>query len=1503
MESMDASTVARACAPPNDADASTSEADYRTMIEILERQRILSTIDRRARAALALRVLECARSVAANVTHRVKALERATARTTTRANAGTAAATTLDGARGDDSAESADAMRHGGKTTSRLSIADESEFPSLASGARRNLAIALDGTASGDGKPRRVAPTPVETNGTNGARPPVGNGFHAQVTHCASPMGGARRIAPTMVSRPVDGDLSSSFTASGAATPASKPSSSSASPSSTMKRAAATATALTLERLYVNEPRPMEPIELPTPLAMLATLHAAALRAGFPLDQSPELAWLCALLGAPSDLIVETIEGSAKLVMRTGREAHAYASKVLSLVPALACALGEGALEALAESNVLASHASALHREIVRELGAVRVASGECERAYQVDGRVGSKLYGFDLLDALAKADERRGRANARPGRAIPLTENQAIEHNRERTRDAFYALLRASASRSVGLGQDASIASRARTLIANTHPANMRWLADLFVARLSQSSAVGEVDEELGNSITPARLSRLHERIVGSNAATQAPQGGRSGAGARVDGRGGRGGRGRTLGRGGGEKSTNGVTQTNGFGAEVTHTWPSFVCLFPPAQQPFVRFIETTDSHKFCVALQRSLVAALHVLDPNAHPSEDAAQSPASSSNAGQTERMLAAHAMGSFLGLLTFGFASGATSARVASNSMAPQGIDLTSTLQRAGRRGELVVSAPWVLAFLRFLMWDADSLDIAHYAEALAYLRAIAASPSLDPFAVKGEFNSSRMCLRSILANGLSVNAPITTVQASTWTSNNVMGLPPPPLAVMDALPTTSKEIMQSYEDPLAIDNWGREWVPSASANASATANSQEVPDSPSESDSRIETQTAPDLSRVGVDRRYVETVCPSVDRAVRTLKQRGAIAQALVEEKEQLTKEAPRSLMQTPSQPTNVPRRMQAQPQRVEPTSVSKSTQAQDFGGVFEAKNTLSPTFGVTSPNAESALATMPSMDLKSSSTEIKHALQRAFLQNVPGLRRLVDFAVDAATLAAVDDATAAITASAVESAQEVVSAAATQAAMKYAESAKRNGTSFVSHASSVIEEAWTPEFERAVERSAMSVTRDVISSVASTAADDAGARAAAAVAALSGANTSRGGAAATGGSSAATRAACGVAADAAAFAAADRVRRNLPFELHARVASDARRLLKSALGAAKEAMSAPATEETDTQKSSSREAEYASVAASAIAAALSSASKWPAGTLLAECSSLKLLADRKADALALSRGIKSVIECTRKVLEQDAKFIRVQTSRKKPSTHVEKPIPDSRPGEQLASMLVQLARAYVKLLLAAPQNALSKTTKAKEAEEGWGISRDEVCEGLTATLIATFTASAPALNLVSALAPPDSPDPWKRVYDEMFAGELWLAALREFPESPFAQKRIELIFAEAISKLPRRSVLRTAFLHLIDDADKRVGRLGHALAIRGAIRFCAVVAASATHDDAEEVTAIAAFAEDLRQRCEAAGENRLARRAEGAHRSLTSGSVYANIKSVATPTKS
>ena len=1436
------------------------------------------TADRRARSMAHREALDRARAATAMVLRRVRELERAAARLQ-RASGRNA------GER--DGGASASGARREGKNASRLRVDDDGEFPALGVGARRNLTSALEGTSEAEGRPRRIAPTAAE------------------------PSANARRIAPTMVSAPVsaDGGASAGFGAQSVMTPLAR----SRSRVSATSSPPSAAKPPTLERLSIAEPSVSErPVALSPELEELASAQASALLAGYPLDQSSELAWLCQLLSAPAELRVELEEGvDERAFVRTGREAHAYACAVMNSIPSLACALGESALEALVESSVLASHAPALHAKMVREYRAMRVASGECERAYQLDGRVGGKLYGFDLLDALAKAKEsgRGSRATPRPGRVIALAEQQAIEHNRERTRDAFYALLRASASRTVGVGQDATIASRARALVANTHPTNIRWLADLFVARLSQSSAVGEVDEELGKSITPARLSRLHERIVGSSTASQnQTQGERSGNAPRTDGgrgpgRGGRGGRG---GGRGGERNAGGATQANVFsGVEAGNTtWPSFVCLFPPAQQPFVRFIETTDSHKFCVALQRSLIEALHALDPNSSPRDDSTPLPTGSSSVGQTERMLAAHAIGSFLGLLTFGVAAGANSASPSSTSTPLPGIDLVGTLRRASRRGELVVSAPWVLGFIRFLMWDADSIEAPHYVAALTELRAIASSRGLDPNEIGAEFNVSRMCLRAILAGGLSVTAPITTSQATNWNSENILALPPPPLAAVDVLPTTNREVMEGREDPLEMKIWGADWVPSASANASATANSQEVPNSPNQPDGRIETDIAPDLSRIGVDRRYVESVCPMIEQAIKTMKQRALIAQAFAEEAERIpNRETATTLMETPSAPAapaNAPRRVLPQPQRVEPTSVGKPVRLQSFASVgsLEDKITVSPTFGVASPRAESALASMPSMELKSSATEVKHALQRAFLQNAPGLRRLVDFAVDAATLAAVDDATASITARAVSSAQLAVSAAAKQAATKYAESAKKNGTTFVSHAGAVIEEAWTPEFERAVERSAMAATREVISSVERTASEDAGARAAAAVAALAGASTST--STTSNRSTAATKAACGVAADAAAFAAAARVRSNLPFELHARIATDARRLLKSALHDAKEAIESPIGGSVVANKVSLREADYVSIAASAIASALSSASKWPAGTLMAECTALKSLAERKVDALALSRGITNVVESIKKVLEQDAKFSRAQVSRKKPSTHVDRQVPDSRPGEKLAASLSRFARSFVKILLAAPQNALWKTTKATSAEEGWGMSRDEVCEGVTATFVLTFTAAAPALSLVEALAPPDATDPWKDVYDAMFSSELWLPALREFPASPFAQSRVELVFADALAKLPRRAALRVSFLRLIDDAGKRVGRIGQALILRSAIRFCALVAETSAHDEPSESRAVSEFARDLAERCQAAGEPRLARRAESAEHALTRGVVHANIKSVAEP---
>ena len=1540
---IDASRVLRACASSTEPTATSSTGDAECvseMLRALQRCDAIKTTDdaRRDARQTARAVITATKTALIGVLDALDALERDCGRNVK--------GITMQNGSSANAASANDVNNNVAKTTSRiLSIADEGEFPTLESTARRNLAMAWDsastsgGDGGGNGKPRRVAPTPVEPRASGGRN-------EDGTTTGRMPPPAPRRIAPTMVSRPLDatdGSGGGAFaSSSGAATPvSSKPGSLSTSPSSANRTLSASGRRLSgagammvstppsIERLYVTDPKPVEPVELAPALRSLASLHAAALQFGYPLDQASNLASVCRLLAVPGGLEVVVDddlstrrEGDASLVVRTGREAHAYACSVLARIPTVACALGESALEALVESSVLAAHAPSLHAKLVRELGIIRVASSECERAYQIEGRLGGKLYGFDLLDALAEADDSGSRLSVRGGRVLPLADRQVIEHNRERTRDAFYSLLRASASRSVGLGQDASIANRARAVIANTHPANMRWLADLFVARLSQSSAVGETDEELGKSITPARLSRLHERIVGGNAGVPPPHGGGRGGGGR--GSGGRG-RGRGGGGGGGRGGANGSMPSTSFGGGGDHSngsaWPSFIGLFPSAQQPYVRFIEATDSHKFCVALQRSLVAALHALDPNSKASclekdGEKDHSLSSSRHAGQTERMLAARAMGSFLGLLTFGFATSGSMGSPSSSEHSPsQGIDLTATLKRATRRGELVVSAPWVLAFLRFVMWDAESLESAHYADALAYLRAISSSPNLSAVAVGGEFNASRTCLRSILAVGLSATAPVTAAQASNWYADApplVSTLPPPPVAATDAFPTTSRESIERIRDPLAASAWGVDWIPAVSANASVAANTASVvPDSPNgadddgeSSDARAETEIAPDLSRVGVDKRYVEYACPSLDAAVKTLRRRSAIAKSFVDGSSSATTGTATALAQplrgdsageiTPG--AGVPRRMQAQPQRVEPTRTTPRTNFASSGGG------ASPTFGVTSPTVAQPTSGGSTgggslLASTSPSPSVKHALQRAFLQNLPGLRRLVDFAVDAATLAAVDDATAAVTADAVESARASVSAAATQAANKFIAASAQT---VVPHSSSAIEEAWTPDFERAVERAAMSATRDVIASVATTAAEDAGARAAAAVAALSG-TAKRSSSSSS--SSAATRAACGVAADAASFAAADRVRRNLPFELHARIATDARRLLKSALCAAKESSKtaangdAAAASEDTALTTMNRNAEYASVAASAIASALSSASKWPAGKLVAECSSLKSLIDRgtpSVDALTLSRAIQGVVDGIKKVLEQDVKFIRTQTSRRKPSSHVDKVIPDSRPGEKLAAMLAQFARAYVKLLLAAPQNALSKTTKAKTAEEGWGMSRDDACDAVTSAFIAAFDAATPALQLVAALAPPNAKDPWEHAYEELFAAELWLGALREFPESPFAQRRVELVFSEAAASLPRRRTLCACFLRLIDDADKRVGRIGHALALRAAIRFGARASASSTFRS-DDVRAVSDFCRELEHRCERAGETRLARRASTARRALDDGDVYANIK--------
>ena len=168
---------------------------------------------------------------------------------------------------------------------------------------------------------------------------------------------------------------------------------------------------------------------------------------------------------------------------------------------------------------------------------------------------------------------------------------------------------------------------------------------------------------------------------------------------------------------------------------------------------------------------------------------------------------------------------------------------------------------MSAPWVLAFYGFYR-DSEALETPHYAEALAYSRAriVAQSRSVR----RGRATQRPAHVPAIdfgqRAGGARVRDATASRELERAQRHAVAAA-----AAVECLPTTSKEMLVTLGDPLDV-LWGADWVPSASANASATANAAGAPDSPSDSGFKNRNRRAPDLSRVGVDRRYVEIVRP-------------------------------------------------------------------------------------------------------------------------------------------------------------------------------------------------------------------------------------------------------------------------------------------------------------------------------------------------------------------------------------------------------------------------------------------------------------------------------------------------------------------------------------------------------------------------------------------------------------------------------------------------------------
>ena len=667
-----------------------------------------------------------------------------------------------------------------------------------------------------------------------------------------------------------------------------------------------------------------------------ARLHAATLSVC--PDVSREIAPLVRLLAMPRSLAADHPNDGW---IRTGTAAHAYAASVLADAGRVVLAVGESALAALAASASLRKLRPRLHASLVRELGLCRIAARQAQASssnrvnswggVNGDGSSSTSHAGVMLPAPLMAAAGPLPPLKGGGGGGVVgggagfggAVNTQAAYRNREKARDALYAMIRevagsssgggvnlSSGSCGTGFGGTGALGDRARSLLTSVRVENTRWFAELMVSRLVQAAAAGEADEELAAAVAPARLSRLHRRLTGES-------GGGSGGGGGDSGRGGGGGRG---GRGGFRGGRGGGRGGRGGGHvhddDAGHDAPSFACLFPPAQRPYVRLIEAADSHRLASALVRALVAALHALDRHAKPPEPFRKCPETveaeddsgrkfiaepntlspggvipsdaapvgvsvgtgglsgyGGGGGTTERMLAARAVAGVLGVLAFG--SGASGAGVANErSLAPPpGVDLTGALVRATKHGELVVTVPWVVSFLRFLPWDAEAATARVYLEPLAALRRMLRSPALAPDAKAGGvdggggfFSTPQMALRATLAGGLGAETPTTPAACVAFArdlaaaaGNKSAPPPPPPCASLPSLPATEWRLgldvgtrtgTREDEDPL------RDWGAAVAATPEREASDQNPhPSATTPASASLYPETPPDLSRGG------------------------------------------------------------------------------------------------------------------------------------------------------------------------------------------------------------------------------------------------------------------------------------------------------------------------------------------------------------------------------------------------------------------------------------------------------------------------------------------------------------------------------------------------------------------------------------------------------------------------------------------------------------------------
>eukprot|EP00890_Picochlorum_soloecismus_P001931 jgi/Picsp_1/2739/NSC_00967-R1_protein len=504
----------------------------------------------------------------------------------------------------------------------------------------------------------------------------------------------------------------------------------------------------------------------------LGLLHAAILRISPRISISREINFLISLLAVEPSLANDKCSIDNPVFVN-GADAVNYSCIVLLNAGNVICSLGKKLIGELTTyctslSFQIKCRPLAELTIVLKTLNGRGVSQGILQlRSLDSQNQGTGSLSGHFGLNAFIN-DKISGRSS----------EERMKLSNRENFRDSWFSLMKEAVSCSSSLQSDVNSTSKttkpsskhedsgdsitlqvlqkqAGNLLRYLRRDNFDSFAELFTAAVLQAAATGEtlMDEEL-TGLAKRNLSKFHflnRRLQGR---TTQP--------------------GNKHNISDQQQAGNNLTRKQGrpnfLPNKRNQDYSSDYALdisteFSKAVRPFVLFLEAADSHRLDVSLMHVMKAKLISLVTSAEENQDLGES-----KLGVDEFSVATSTLAAFLGYLSFSKGE----ERSKSPSESPLGslrldgifdgshpLDVLKALEESldlscnGKRasGNIFRCLPWICRYIKFLVWDNETAELAYFQKVFSILRFLRFHPSLLP--VSGLFmEMGVLCLRSML-----------------------------------------------------------------------------------------------------------------------------------------------------------------------------------------------------------------------------------------------------------------------------------------------------------------------------------------------------------------------------------------------------------------------------------------------------------------------------------------------------------------------------------------------------------------------------------------------------------------------------------------------------------------------------------------------------------------------------------------------------------------------------